>query len=109
MATTPAPMPTANAPCQCGCSWFVCWVQTWATPGGNLILLTFLTVFLITVTVYMMHAWGPASPAVMFVVPIAGGFAGAVTTRMGIDMTRNQHTRSTDRPDGNGSQPAPNN
>lgn len=31
-----------------------------------------------------MHEWGPASPAVMFVVPIAGGFAGAITMRMGI-------------------------
>ncbi len=85
---TPPPNP-------CPCSGFYCFLQAWASPGGNIILLTLLTVFLVLVTVYMMRAWGPASPAVMFVVPIAGGFAVAVTTRMGITNTGSSTTTRT--------------
>lgn len=76
--TTPPLMPP------CPCDWLYCFLQAWASAGGNIILLTLLAVFFILTVVYMMHEWGPASPAVMFVVPIAGGFAGAITMRMGI-------------------------
>ena len=50
------------------------------------------------ITVYLMVKFGPATPAVMFLVPIAGGFALAITTRMGInvDTARQQNTRATD-------------
>lgn len=75
---SPPPMPP------CPCDWLYCFLQAWASAGGNIILLTFLAVFFTLSVVYMMHAWGPASPAVMFVVPIAAGFAGAITMRMGI-------------------------
>lgn len=68
----------------CPCDWLYCFLQAWASAGGNIVLLTLLAIFFILAVVYMMHEWGPASPAVMFVVPIAGGFAGAITMRMGI-------------------------
>lgn len=94
----PQPPPNQNVPCQCGCNWFVCYLQAWASPGGNLILLTFLTFFLCFMVTWLMVKFGPATPAVMFLVPIAGGFAGAITTRMGISTAgdRTQNTRATD-------------
>ena len=86
-----------DKPCQCACGGWHCWLQSWATAGGNLVLLSGLTIFLIAAVIFLMIRFGPASPAVMFLVPIAGGFAGAVTTRMGINPdTRTQHTRSSD-------------
>jgi hypothetical protein len=107
MATQPTPPVTTTTtqtqtppPVQppCPCTGFYCWLQAWASPGGNIILLAMLTVFLISATVYMMRAWGPAAPAVMFVVPIAGGFAVAVTTRMGISQASSS-TTTTRTPD----------
>jgi hypothetical protein len=84
--------PPANP---CPCNGFYCFLQAWASTGGNIILLTFLAMFFIAATVYMMHEWGPASPAVMFIVPIAGGFAGAITMRMGITNTGSSTTTRT--------------
>lgn len=91
MSTTPPAVTTTTTQTQeppqmppCPCNWLYCFLQAWASAGGNIVLLSLLAVFFILATVYMMHSWGPASPAVMFVVPIAGGFAGAITMRMGI-------------------------
>lgn len=63
-------------------------------------LLSWLTVFLLIVTVFLMIKFGPAAPAVMFLVPVAGGFAVAITTRMGIspDAARSHNTRAADQP-----------
>ena len=89
-----------DKPCQCGCGAWHCWLQSWSTPGGNLVLLSWLTVFLLIVTVFLMIKFGPAAPAVMFLVPVAGGFAVAITTRMGIspDAARSHNTRAADQP-----------
>lgn len=100
MSTGSTTITTQTPPIQpCPCSGFYCFLQSWASPGGNIVLLSALTVFLIVATVYMMHAWGPASPAVMFVVPIAGGFAVAVTTRMGISNASSSTSTTTRTPD----------
>lgn len=103
MSTTPpvimvTPVQTTEPPTMppCPCNWLYCFLQAWASAGGNIVLLTLLAVFFILAVVYMMHEWGPASPAVMFVVPIAGGFAGAITMRMGISKPVTSSTATTD-------------
>lgn len=89
-----------DKPCQCGCGGWHCWLQSWATPGGNIMLLAWLAIFFTITTVVLMVKYGPATPAVMFMVPVAGGFAVAITTRMGIntDAIRRHNERGTDQP-----------
>lgn len=87
--TTQTPSP-AMPPCPC--NGFYCFLQAWASAGGNVILLTFLSLIFLFTVAWMMHAWGPDNPAVMFLVPIAGGFAVAITTRMGITQPSSSST-----------------
>lgn len=84
--------PPAN-PCPCN-SWY-CWLQSWASPGGNLVLLSILTVLLLTAMVLLMIKYGPGAPVVITIVSIASAYAGAITTRMGITSQGSSTTTRT--------------
>lgn len=73
--------PPAN-PCPCN-GWY-CWLQSWASPGGNLVLLTLLAIIFVGTMVFLMVRYGPAAPVVITIAALASTFAGAITTRMGI-------------------------
>lgn len=88
--TTQTPPPN---PCPCN-GWY-CWLQSWASPGGNLVLLTFLTLVLVATMVLLMIKYGPGAPVVITIVSIATGFAGAIMTRMGISSQGSSTTTRT--------------
>lgn len=94
MADTPTATPN---PCQG--NWWQCFLNSLATPGGNLFVLFVLLVLFVPAMVMLMVWYGPGAPVVITMVTITSGFAAAVTTRMG----QTQGMRSTD---GNGA-PSP--
>ncbi len=87
------------APNTCQNGWWVCFLNSIATPGGNLILLFVLLLLLIPTMVFLMVKFGPGAPVVITIVTITSGFAAAITTRMGSNDNRGmQATRASDAP-----------
>ena len=81
-------------PCQCGCSGWYCWLQSLATPGGNLFVLFVLLAVFVPAMIYLMVWYGPGSPVVITLVTITSGFAAAMTTRMGTDPSKAVHAQT---------------
>lgn len=90
--------PTPPNPCQ---GWWLCFLNGWATPGGNIVLLTILLCLFVPTIIILMVKYGPGAPVVITLVTITGGFASSITTRMGIttDSRASQHTRASDGPE----------
>jgi hypothetical protein len=89
------PIPTPPNPCQGG---WLCFLNSIATPGGNLFLLFALLCLFIPTMILLMIRFGPGAPVVITIVAITSGFAGAITTRMNSEVHAGQHTRASDAP-----------
>jgi hypothetical protein len=93
MTQPPEPHPLDH-PCS---SRWQCWLNSLATPGGNLFLLCSLLLLFIPTMILLMVAFGPGSPVVITIVTITSGFAGAITTRMNDSGgARHQNERAND-------------
>ena len=86
---------SASHPCH---STWQCWLNSLATPGGNLLVLVFLLVLFIPTMIFLMVSFGPGAPVVITLVTITSGFAAALTTLMKPDGTRHGNERVTDQP-----------
>lgn len=53
-------------------------LESLATSGGNLFLLTVLFILLLIAGLFMMQKWGPGAPTVITIVGLIGTFAGAL-------------------------------
>lgn len=82
---------TPANPCQGG---WLCFLNSIATPGGNLFLLFVLLWLFIPTIILLMIKFGPGAPVVITIVSITSGFAGAITTRMGGDNRAAQHVEA---------------
>jgi hypothetical protein len=91
----PPKLSSASHPCH---SPWQCWLNSLATPGGNMLVLVFLLILFIPTMIFLMVTFGPGAPVVITLVTITSGFAAALTTLMKPDGARHGNERSTDTP-----------
>lgn len=84
-------------------TWWEQFVDSWARPGGSVLLLFLILLIFVPATVFIMIKWGPATPVAISMNSITSGFAGALAIALNPSNQGGNSRRTTD--NGNGAHP----